>query len=126
MSDHIKDLLARVAAERNAAPEPVERRGQGGLAAVEREIAAEIAHSLGKAGRLLAEAIAAASALHTRLQAAPSGAGERSVLVERFEEQRTLAERRLRDLLIQREALGWRNHADVKREYVIPPALPKE
>jgi hypothetical protein len=124
MTDHLKDLLARVAAERTRAPQPVRSRAEAGLAAVEREIAGEIAHSLGKAGRLLAEAIAAASATRAQLQAAPLGADERAVLIERFEQQRTFAERRLRDLIIQREALGWRNHADVKRDYVIPPALP--
>jgi len=124
MTDHIKDLLARVAAERQAAPRPVQSRAEAGLAAVEREIAGEIAHSLGKAGRLLAEAIAAASATRARVLSGQLSAGERAVLVERFAEERTLAERRLRDVLIQREALGWRNHADVKRDYVIPPALP--
>jgi hypothetical protein len=126
MSDHLKELLARVASERNAAPQPVERRAAAGLASVEREIAGEIAHSLGKAGRLLAEAIAAASATRARLQSEPLGPGERAELRERFDRERTLAERRLRDLLIQREALGWRNHSDVKRDYVIPSPLPNE
>lgn len=123
MADHIKELLARVAAERHAAPRPAEGRAQAGLAAIEREIAGEIAHSLGKAGRLLAEAIAAANTTRARLRAEPLEAGERAVLVERFEQERLHAERRLRNLLIQREALGWRNHSEVHREYVIPPAL---
>lgn len=126
MTDHLKDLLARVAAQRTSAPRPAPARAEAGLAAVEREIAGEIAHSLGKAGRLLAEAIAAASATRARVSSAPLDAGERAVLVERFEQERALAERRLRDLMIQREALGWRNHADVKRDYVIPPALPRD
>jgi DNA segregation ATPase FtsK/SpoIIIE-like protein len=128
MTDHIKDLLARVAAERSARerPEPRARRAQSDLASVEREIAGEIAHSLGKAGRLLAEAIAQASATRAQLEAKLLAPSERAALVERFHQQRTLAERRLRDLLIQREALGWRNHSDVKRDYVIPPALPDE
>jgi hypothetical protein len=124
MSDHIKDLLARVAAERTGAPRPAQSRAEAGIAAVEREIAGEIAHSLGKAGRLLAVAIAAASATRARVLSEELDAGERAVLVERFEQE--LAERRLRDLIIQREALGWRNHADVKRDYVIPPALPRD
>jgi hypothetical protein len=125
MTDHLKDLLARVAAERTAAPRPTQSRAEAGLAAVEREIAGEIAHSLGKAGRLLAEAIAAASATRARVQAGQLSAAERAVLVEQFEQERALAERRLRDVIIQREALGWRNHADVKRDYVIPPPLPR-
>jgi hypothetical protein len=124
MTDHLKDLLARVAAERQAAPQPAPSRAERGLAAVEREIAGEIAHSLGKAGRLLAEAIAAANATRARVLSGQLAADERALLVERFEHERTLAERRLRDLVIQREALGWRNHSDVKRDYVIPPALP--
>jgi hypothetical protein len=126
MSDHIKDLLARVAAERTSAPRPAQSRAEAGIAAVEREIAGEIAHSLGKAGRLLAVAIAAASATRARVLSEELDAGERAVLVERFEQERAVAERRLRDLIIQREALGWRNHADVKRDYVIPPALPRD
>lgn len=126
MSDHLKELLARVAAERLAAPQPVERTVRSGLAAVEHEIAGEIAHSLGKAGRLLAEAIAAAGATRAELQSGAFDAGERAVLLERFDQQRAHAERRLRDLLIQREALGFRNHADAKREYAIPPPLPSE
>jgi hypothetical protein len=134
MSDHLKDLLARVAS--NAASQqargpgashtPAERRAQAGLAAIEREIAGEIAHSLGKAGRLLAEAIAQASATREQIEAGAPAAAERAALVERFERERTLAERRLRDLLIQREALGWRNHSEVKRDYVIPPPLSGE
>lgn len=126
MTDHLKDLLARVAAERTAAPRPTQSRAEAGLAAVEREIAGEIAHSLGKAGRLLAEAIAAASATRARVQAGQLSGAERAVLVEQFEQERALAERRLRDVIIQREALGWRNHADVRRDYVIPPALPRD
>jgi hypothetical protein len=128
MTDHIKELLERVAAERRARERPVPgaRRAQSDLASVEREIAGEIAHSLGKAGRLLAEAIEQASAARAQLEAELLPASTRAALVERFHEQRALAERRLRNLLIQREALGWRNHSDLKRDYIIPPALPDE
>jgi hypothetical protein len=132
MTDHIKDLLARVAAEPSTAPQrsreivPGAGRAQSALSSVEREIAGEIARSLGKAGRLIAEAIEQASATRAELEAEPLPPSERAALVDRFHQQRALAERRLRDLLIQREALGWRNHSDVKREYVIPPALPGE
>jgi len=134
MADHIKDLLGRVAAERtsgspSAAPSRTagERRGASALAATEREIAGEIAHSLGKAGRLLAEAIAQAGATRAQLEGArPAEGAERAALVERFERERAHAERRLRDLLIQREALGWRNHAELKRDYVIPPPWLRE
>jgi hypothetical protein len=128
MTDHIKDLLARVAAERSAREPPVADAGlaRSNLASVEREIAGEIAHSLGKAGRLLSEAIEQASAIRAQLEAEFLPTSERAALVECFHQQRALAERRLRDLIIQREALGWRNHSDVKRDYVIPPALSGE
>ena len=134
MTDHIKDLLGRVAAERTSGSPSAaqsrtsaEGRGSSALAATEREIAGEIAHSLGKAGRLLAEAIAQASATRAQLEGAPPAAGaERADLVGRFEREREYAQRRLRDLLIQREALGWRNHSELKRDYVIPPPWPRE
>ena len=137
MTDHLKDLLARVAGERQAAAErapglalppsraPGERRSQAGMAALEREIAGENAHSLGKAGTFLAEAIAQANATRAKVEATAPGP-ERSALIEQFERERAHAEYRFRNLLIQREALGWRNHSELRRDYVIPGALSRE
>ncbi|HTV23441.1 MAG TPA: hypothetical protein VMG12_32350 [Polyangiaceae bacterium] len=136
MSDHLKELLARVAAEREASQPapglatphsgtPGERRMQAGMAALEREIAGEIAHSLGKAGRLLGEAIAQANATRAQIETLVFGA-ERTALIGRFEQERAHAEHRFRNLLIQREALGWRNHSELRRDYVIPPPLSRE
>jgi hypothetical protein len=76
---------------------------------------------LGRAGSKLEAAIESVRATSVAIASAPSGSAARRVLLERYEDERTLAERRLRDLLIQREAIGLRNHADVHRRYVIPP-----
>lgn len=132
MAERIRELLRRVAAaEGSSEPRDRELRerlpavGRAGLPAIEREIASEIAHSLGKAGRLLEAAITQARGTLAALESEALGAAERRALLERFSEQRAAAERRLRDLLIQREALGLRRHADVHRVYVIP-SLPPE
>lgn len=126
MTERIRELLERVGAEGKQATEqertlrerlPPER----GLRSVEREIAAEIASSLGRAGSKLEAALERVRAASVALAGAASGSAERRVLLERYEEERAQAERRLRDLLIQREAIGLRNHADVHRRYVIPP-----
>jgi hypothetical protein len=45
---------------------------------------------------------------------------ETQLLEDEFYKQRALTERALRDLLIQREALGLLRHDDVKQRYVIP------
>ena len=97
-----------------------------GLRSVEREIAAEIASSLGRAGSKLEAALESLRVTSVALAASASGSAERLALLERYEGERAHAERRLRDLLIQREAIGLRNHADVHRLYVIPPRLPSE
>lgn len=126
MTERIRELLQRVAAEGTPTTEqertlrerlPPER----GLRSVEREIAAEIASSLGRAGSKLEAALENLRVTSAALAGAAPTTAERRVLLERYEEERAHAERRLRDLLIQREAIGLRNHADVHRRYVIPP-----
>jgi hypothetical protein len=126
MTDRIRSLLRRVA----SATESVDPNDQklrerlpstGSIPALEREIASEIAYSLGKAGDKLELSILNARATLAALEALPTGAAERQRLVARYEDERALAEKHLRYLLIQREALGFRAHADVHRTYVIPP-----
>jgi hypothetical protein len=58
-----------------------------------------------------------------RIESTALQADERSVLVTRFNEERKLAEQRLLDLMIQREALGLRRHSDLLQRYPIPPRL---
>jgi len=128
VSERIQDLLARVGAtEGSAKPEDAELRERfpcrGNLAALEREIASEIAHSLGRAGRKLEAALQQAQRTLLRIESSALQADERSVLVTRFNEERKLAEQRLLDLMIQREALGLRRHSDLLQRYPIPPRL---
>jgi MoxR-like ATPase len=131
MTDRIRSLLRRVAsATRSLDPNDQKLReclpSTGSVASMEREIASEIAYSLGKVGGKLELAILSARATLAALEALPAGAVERQRLVARYEDERALAETHLRHLLIQREALGFRRHAEVHRTYVIPPRLPSE
>ena len=128
MTDRIRELLSRVGAQGDAPATEQERElrervlpAARGLQSVEREIAREIASSLGRAGSKLESALERVHATLAAVQAASPGSAERRALLERYEGEREHAERRLRDLLIQREAIGLRNHADVRRRYVIPP-----
>jgi len=130
MTERIASLLRRVSSsEAPVDAQDAELRerlgGRGNLAALEREIASEIAYSLGKAASKLEAAIARVSAILGELGALPLGAEARRELRLRFDEERLLAERRLRDLIIQREAIGFRRHTDVVQQYVIP-RWPKE
>jgi hypothetical protein len=125
MSERIRSLLGRVAAAEGSSSaidrDLRDRLPQtGSISALEREIAAEIASSLGRAGTKLEEAIERAQATRHALETSLPGTPERRALIERFDTERTHAERRLRDLLIQREAIGLRRHTDVQHRYVIP------
>ena len=130
MSERIRSLLRRVAAAGDSSEpgdarlkEVVTQRSpcERSLQSLEREVASEIAYSLGRAGTKLEAALAKLTATQAELEAAP-GPGRRALVV-RFNDERLEAERRLRDLLIQREAIGLRQHADVRKRYVIPPPL---
>lgn len=129
MTDRIRNLLRRVAAA-SGSQDPNDQKLRerlphtGSVSTLEREITSEIAYSLGKVGDKLEFAILNAQATLAALQALPRGAtAERQRLVGRYEDERALAEKQLRYLVIQREALGFRRHAEVHRTYVIPPKL---
>ena len=94
--------------------------GGSPLASVQREIAEEIAHSLGKAGRKVQRQVELLRALVARVTVEQLSVEEQQLLGQEYQRQRTLAERYLRDLLIQREALGLRRHEEVRRVYVLP------
>jgi hypothetical protein len=124
MTDRIRSLLQRVAAA-DGSLDPLGQRLRehiptNTVASFEREIAGEIAYSLGRAGTKLDAAIAQAASTRAALLVARPGSCERGALAERFLDERAAAERRLRDLLIQREAIGLRRHAEVHQRYVIP------
>lgn len=85
---------------------------------VEEEIRREKARTLGRAGEALSAALAEA---WTRFEAWRAG----SASPAEYRAARALAEERRRVLLIQREAIGLRSHADVDRCYPFPPADPE-
>lgn len=132
MEDRIRSLLERVGrSEGSTNPIDAELRDRlpaaaRGVAALEREIASEIAYSLGKAAKKVEASIARARATRSALDAGPLDAPQKEALSRRFEEERALAERHLRDLMIQREALGFRRHAELHRMYPLPPRLLNE
>lgn len=92
------------------------------LRRIEREIVAEKAATLGRAGERLAQALLEVEALRGRHDAARDVA-ERERLAGEHEQARDRAARARLVLLIQREAVGLRRHHDVDRQYPEPPAL---
>lgn len=92
----------------------------GGLERIDREILGEKAAVLGRAGERLEQALAEL----TRVAAALNAAGEpaaRQELVADYEAARTRARQARLLLLIQREAVGLRNHRMVDHQYPEPP-----
>lgn len=96
-------------------------RRQQALEGLELEMRQEMAAALGRIGRTLTESIETMLSIQSQL-ATQSGAGNEAVLGE-YREARKKAQLYYWYLLVQREALGLRNHADVRRLYRIPPAL---
>jgi hypothetical protein len=94
-----------------------------GLRRIEREIAAEKAAALGRAGERLELALAAAAALAARLDAAQDPA-ERRRLAADYEHARSRAASARLMLIIQREALGLRQHRVVDQQFPEPPRWP--
>lgn len=125
MTERIRSLLQRVAkADGGADDKDAELRQRlpaTSVASLEREIASEIAYSLGRAAEKLETALSQALGTLAELEAAPPTSDGRSALISRYNDERGIAERRLRDLLIQREALGFRRHAELHQRYPIPP-----
>lgn len=85
---------------------------------VEEEIRREKARTLGRAGEALSTALAEA---WVRFEAWRAGTGTSA----EYRAARAVAEKRKRVLLIQREAIGLRSHADVDRCYEFPPDVPE-
>jgi hypothetical protein len=130
MSERIRSLLQRVAAQADGGADAKDaelrqRLPSTSIASLEREIASEIAYSLGRAAEKLEAALSQALGTLAELEAAHPDAERRPALITRFNDERSVAERRLRDLLIQREALGFRRHAELHQRYPIPPRWPR-
>ena len=125
MTERIRSLLQRVAKADGGADardaELRQRLPSTSVASLEREIASEIAYSLGRAAEKLEAALSQALGTLAELEAAHLSAESRPALISRYHDERSVAERRLRDLLIQREALGFRRHDDLHQRYPIPP-----
>lgn len=97
------------------------RRAGPGLEAVDREIAAEKAAALGRAGERLQAALDEVAALAARLAAA-DGAARRRLLGDYRRARDRAAAARLA-LIVQREAIGLRRHAVVDEQFPEPPPL---
>lgn len=88
---------------------------------IRQEILAEKAATLGRAGERLEAALAAAAEIHRALAAASGEA--RARLAADYEAARKKALDARRMLVIQREAIGLRNHRAVDLRYPEPPPL---
>jgi hypothetical protein len=95
------------------------RRGEG-LAKIEEEIRREKAAALGRAGERLETALTAVAALGRAVDAEADPA-RRAVLLGDYEDARRRASHARTMLLIQREAIGLRQHRDVDRTFPEPP-----
>jgi hypothetical protein len=99
------------------------KRGEA-LRRLDREIAAEKAAALGRAGERLEVALAQAAALGSRLAVARDAA-ERQRLTTEYEHARARAASARLMLIIQREALGLRQHRVVDQQFPEPPRAPR-
>jgi hypothetical protein len=92
------------------------------LQRTEKEILAEKAATLGRAGERLEAALRAAAALLDAVARAAEGPA-RALACERYRAARTRALEARRTLIIQREAIGLRNHRLVDQQFPEPPRL---
>ena len=92
------------------------------LERTEKEILAEKAATLGRAGERLEAALRLAASLHAALERAPEGA-ERERARASYREARVRALEARRTLIIQREAIGLRSHRLVDQQFPEPPRL---
>ena len=92
------------------------------LQRTEKEIVAEKAATLGRAGERLEAALRLAAELHDALRETPEGEA-REPARERYRRARARALEARRILIIQREAIGLRNHRLVDQQFPEPPRL---
>ena len=92
------------------------------LRRTEKEIVAEKAATLGRAGERLEAALRLAAELRRALEQAPEGA-PRALALASYRRARTRALEARHTLIIQREAIGLRNHRLVDQQFPEPPAL---
>lgn len=96
------------------------------LQRTEKEILAEKAATLGRAGERLEAALRRCAELREDLERAPDGARpnvSREEALARYREARALALQARHTLIIQREAIGLRSHRVMDQQFPEPPAL---
>ena len=107
---------------------PMDSRTSGreeALSRTEEEIRAETAATRGRAGERLDAALAAAAQIHRALATAREPEARERLRAEyELARQRALEARRI--LIIQREAIGLRNHRLVDQQFPEPPRLPPD
>ncbi|HEY7041277.1 MAG TPA: hypothetical protein VID28_20580 [Methylomirabilota bacterium] len=96
-------------------------RHEEALQRTEKEIIAEKAATLGRAGERLEAALRLCADLGEDLQRASEVA--REVALARYQEARRRALEARHTLIIQREAIGLRNHRLVDQQFPEPPVL---
>jgi hypothetical protein len=95
-------------------------RGEDAVRHTEEEILREKASALGRAGERLEQALVEAAALGAALDAERDPARRPARLAE-YEAARRRADSARLMLIIQREAVGLRQHRDVERQFPEPP-----
>lgn len=90
-------------------------------ARIVREIVREKAVTLGRAGERLDAALAAVAALARAWQAADGDGAARRQLEAEYDRAWRAADTARQTLLIQREAVGLRQHRDVDRQFPVAP-----
>ncbi len=97
---------------------------QQSLRALQAEIAGEIAYALGRTEeqlKLALEELGRRSTELASLRAADASGPDLEAATDAFNHQRRLAQKRLLDLVIHREAAGFRRNQEVYERYPIPP-----
>jgi hypothetical protein len=97
-------------------------RREEALQRTEKEILAEKAATLGRAGERLEAALRACAETRASLEGAADARAREDALA-RYRQARTRALEARRILIIQREAIGLRNHRLVDQQFPEPPVL---
>jgi hypothetical protein len=113
----------------NREPQHEQVRARAGarekLDALQAEIAGEIARALGRTEESLRLALAELElrrAHLTQLRTCGASSPDLQAALDAFNQQRRMAEQRRLDLVIHREAAGFRRNQGVYERYPIPPA----
>ncbi len=94
---------------------------------IEKEILQEIAEALGNAGIRVEEALGELRKLDQEIDDMQKKSSEKDeqkqllAMIDRFNDLREVAISQFRNLLIHREAVGFRKHDQMKVKYPIPP-----